>query len=436
MARDFNHIASAPVWPETGPSDAVERRRADYDPVTLKFRGEGVEDAYLADRRPALTRLARGVMYVGAVAAFFGSAIDWTELDMHEAEEMTIERVAVAFGLLFMAAVIGRHWIQRHFFAALSVGAAFIHLIWLANVPHLEEHISDYTGVLPVNMMLTFLLSGLIFRRAVWVAGMAFIAYGVALMANHPDPLPAMVYLAMSALFACYGGYAWECAKRDAWAEARLVAEERARSDRLLLNVLPPSIAERMKGGEAVIADRFEEAAVLFADVVGFTRMSATMAPERLVEILDDLFSRFDAVAEELDLEKIKTIGDCYMLASGLPQERRHDPERIIEAALRIRDEVALIADVHGLEIDVRIGIHTGPLVAGVIGRSKFVYDIWGDSVNVASRMESTAPVGAIQATQAVRDRLGDAFVMIPRGEIEVKGKGRMRAWLIESRAA
>ncbi|MEM8753935.1 MAG: adenylate/guanylate cyclase domain-containing protein, partial [Pseudomonadota bacterium] len=142
----------------------------------------------------------------------------------------------------------------------------------------------------------------------------------------------------------------------------------------------------------------------------------------------------FDAIADAHDLEKIKTIGDAYMMAAGLPTERSPDPANAVDAALEMREALAEIAARRGVDVSMRAGVHIGPVVAGVIGRSKFVYDLWGDSVNVAARMESAAPVGAVQTTEAVRDRLADRFRFADRGEIDVKGKGPMRVWLVEGR--
>ncbi len=205
---------------------------------------------------------------------------------------------------------------------------------------------------------------------------------------------------------------------------------EHARSERLLLNVLPAPVAARLKRRDEVIADRFAEATVLFADIVDFTPLSAALAPEDVVALLDDLFTAFDRLADEKGLEKIKTIGDAYMVAGGIPTPRGDHCEAVTEMAFAMLRECEG-RRAGGSDLQLRIGIDTGPVVAGVIGRRKFIYDLWGDTVNTASRMESHGAPGSIQVTERVHARLCDRYRMEPRESIEVKGKGPMRTWLL-----
>lgn len=208
---------------------------------------------------------------------------------------------------------------------------------------------------------------------------------------------------------------------------------ERERSERLLLNVLPAPIAERLKAGSGVIAEHYDSVSVLFADLVGFTERSAIMAADELVALLDEIFSAFDRIADAENVEKIKTIGDAYMVAGGLPEPRADHLQAVARTALAMRDEIAAVAERagHGW-LAVRIGIEEGPAVAGVIGRRKFIYDLWGDTVNTASRMESHGLPGHIQVTDRVAAALGPAFSLRPRGTIEVKGKGPMATYLLD----
>ncbi|MBX3127564.1 MAG: hypothetical protein KF718_12650 [Polyangiaceae bacterium] len=217
----------------------------------------------------------------------------------------------------------------------------------------------------------------------------------------------------------------------------RQVAEldaERQRSEELLLNVLPPSIAERLKGEKRAIADGFERVSVLFADIVGFTRMTERLPPEVLVERLNTVFSLFDDLVDTLKLEKIKTIGDAYMVAGGLHSLEYDHAQAVAEMALAMKRRLQDYRAQIGEPLDIRIGIHTGPVVAGVIGKKKFIYDVWGDTVNTASRMESHAESGKIQVSETTAALLKDSYELMDRGEIEVKGKGRMRTFYLEGR--
>jgi class 3 adenylate cyclase len=216
--------------------------------------------------------------------------------------------------------------------------------------------------------------------------------------------------------------------------EHRLLLTEQERSERLLLNVLPGPIADRLKQGEEVIADDFPEVTVLFADLVDFTRRSRETTPERVVQVLDDLFSALDTLAERYQLEKIKTVGDAYMVVGGLPEPRPDHAQAVADMALAVREEVARHLDPAGEPLAVRIGIDTGPVVAGVIGRRKFSYDLWGDTVNTASRMESNGVPGCIQVTERTYRRLRDGFRLERRGPIQVKGKGEMTTWFLVGR--
>jgi class 3 adenylate cyclase len=206
------------------------------------------------------------------------------------------------------------------------------------------------------------------------------------------------------------------------------------RSEGLLLNILPKRIAERLKHDPGVIAERFEDVTVLFADVVDFTPFAERTSPEGVVGLLDDIFTSFDELTRRHGLEKIKTIGDAYMVAGGLPEHRDDHAEAVAELALGMLDELKRVGRAVGVHLDIRIGIDSGPVVAGVIGSHKFIYDLWGDTVNTASRMESSGVPGRIQVTERTYRRLLDHYRFEERGEIEVKGKGRLPAYLLVER--
>ncbi len=213
----------------------------------------------------------------------------------------------------------------------------------------------------------------------------------------------------------------------------RALEAEQERSERLLLNVLPAPIADRLKAEHGVIAEHYDDVSVLFADLVGFTERAEEMPPTDLVALLDRIFSAFDRVADTEGVEKIKTIGDAYMVAGGLPEPRPDHLQAIARTGLAMRDEIERLARGGYPWLAVRIGIDTGPAVAGVIGRRKFIYDLWGDMVNTASRMESHGLPGQIQLTARAAAALGPGFSVRPRGVVLVKGKGPMETFLLEA---
>ena len=213
---------------------------------------------------------------------------------------------------------------------------------------------------------------------------------------------------------------------------ARQLAVEQEKAERLLLNILPEPIAEQLKHSQDAIAEHFDEVTILFADIVGFTPLSAKLGPIELVSLLNRVFSTFDHYAERLGLEKIKTIGDAYMVAAGLPLPRRDHAEAIAEMALAMQQAVTELQNELNEDVRIRIGINTGVVVAGVIGTRKFIYDLWGDSVNIASRMESTGEPGSIQVTASTYELLRKKYVLKHRGQVKVKGKGEMDTyWLL-----
>jgi adenylate cyclase len=219
--------------------------------------------------------------------------------------------------------------------------------------------------------------------------------------------------------------------RRDALAALR---EEQARAESLLLNILPRSIADRLKAETRTIADHVNSVSILFADVVDFTPLAERLPPAEVVGVLDHLFSHFDGLAERHGLEKIKTIGDCYMVAAGVPAPRSDHAQALALMALDMQAAMRTDDDVRHLGLELRIGINSGPVVAGVIGRKRFLYDLWGDAVNTASRMESHGTSGRIQITRATKELLEDEFVCESRGTISLKGKGETETWYLVGR--
>jgi class 3 adenylate cyclase len=202
----------------------------------------------------------------------------------------------------------------------------------------------------------------------------------------------------------------------------------------LLLNILPEPVADRLRAGEALIADRFDDVSLLFADIVGFTDMSSGMDASELVSLLNEVFSVFDGLVDSSGLEKVKTIGDAYMIVGGMPTWRSDHLDRMAELALDIAAAVAHNAAAARLGVEFRIGMNAGPVVAGVIGTRKWIYDVWGDTVNLASRMESTGVAGRVQVTPVVASRLRGRFELESRGEVDIKGKGLMETFFLVRR--
>jgi guanylate cyclase len=340
---------------------------------------------------------------------------------------MNLVSVALTFPVLIAIKV----WPLR--FAVLANG-----MLVLIFVTQLIET-AMFGGLLPSGLVVIFglglVLAALIaigLRAAIWwtIAFAASVVYAVAIP-EWVDPIYELADPALDAAFnllttaiLVMAALAYFIRQRDKY---------QRRSDDLLHAILPDEIVPRLKDGAGTIADDLEGASVLFADVVGFTPMSASLSPAQLVELLDDVFSCFDAFVDGLGLEKIKTLGDAYMAAAGVPRPRPDHAHAIAELALRIRDHEA-VNPVDGSRLSFRIGINSGPVTAGVIGTRTFSYDLWGDTVNMASRMESTGVPGAIQITAATHALVRDAFVCERRGLVAVKGKQEMETFLLTGR--
>jgi adenylate cyclase len=262
----------------------------------------------------------------------------------------------------------------------------------------------------------------------------AFLAAGIAgELTGGLSDLPTWFSTTMLALNVVVGG-AVVFTLLAVFAQQRQDAQERA--DTLLLNVLPRSIADKLKAKPQAIADSFTSASILFADVVDFTPLAEHLPPAQIVGMLDQLFGHFDTLVERYDLEKIKTIGDCYMAAAGIPSPRPDHARALALIGLDMLDAVRAQGTMGALGLELRIGINSGPVVAGVIGRKRFLYDLWGDAVNTAGRMQTQGTPGRIQITRATYELLKDEFLCEPRGTIPVKGKGDMETWYLVGRRA
>lgn len=255
-----------------------------------------------------------------------------------------------------------------------------------------------------------------------------------------PDPLliekPIFYYLYLFwfCVICNVSVYLYERLQRNEFKMKSHLEVEQRKTEDLLLNIFPRSIVERLKQEDTTIADHFTNVTVLFADIVGFTELSLQMSPRKLVELLNDIFCEFDNLVEQHEIEKIKTIGDAYMVVAGLPKPHQDHVEQIADLALDMQRAISQFNEKHQYTLSIRIGIHTGPVVAGVIGTKKFAYDLWGDTVNTASRMESQGAAGRIQVSARVYHCLVGKYEMEERGVIQIKGRGEMSTYFLNGK--
>ncbi len=268
-----------------------------------------------------------------------------------------------------------------------------------------------------------------------WLLFAIFIVVALAIGGdNLLNMVMSSVFLAISNFIGMVSAYFSEQYMRRDFIQRQLLEQERQRSEELLLNILPTEVAQRLKQGD-LIADSFEDASVLFADIVDFTLWSGKQAPEKVLSTLNVLFSRFDTLVDWYELEKIKTIGDAYMVVSGVPSPRADHLQQLASLALDMQKTMMNLPEIAAEGFQIRIGIQCGPVVAGVIGSKKFIYDLWGDTVNTASRLEAHGAPGRIQVSAEVYARLKDSFEFEARGAIKLKGKGDMQAyWLLKKK--
>lgn len=412
--------------------EAAER----LHPLTLRFRSDELERSFQRwyDRasRP-LIRLALGLGALLYLAFYL--------LDLWLLPELAVPvfwiRLTVALVTLIVLLLSYREDFLRWRrctldLTVIALAGGLLAIIALGGA-RAEAHL---VGIV-LALMATHVLFHLRFPDAVALSAAIIAAYDLQLFGlGDPDWWDVAsdnFFLVSAAVLGTFASYDIERFARRSFAHQRHGEEERRRSEELLDNVLPAAIAARLKNGESVIADRYTEATVLFADIVGFTPLASRLEPEVILEVLNRHFTEFDRIALDHRVQKIKTVGDAYMLAGGCPEAQADHLERIADAAIAIRDAVA--AEDRALAIDVRIGVATGPLVAGVIGETRLAYDLWGDTVNTASRMETTGPVGEIHVTEAVYRRLRDRYAFQAQGVMEIKGKGPMPTYILEGRS-
>lgn len=439
------------------PDDAAAKYRLDRSILGPRFLDPAVEREARAELAFVGIRALR--FCCRAMAALAAFSLVWAVLPALRWPEATAQThglgvlfalIAVILGIAVAFLVVIPRLAPRHHFAAAFAFAAIVLLsvavLWpvvFANaisLPFVQSY--GYFGPV-VAAMLPLLMLRLPCRIGYVLNLLAVVAYAITTAFLFPTLLGHWLIhvhnVAVGALAACAGGWMLEVTTRENFAKTQIIAlreaelaVQHARAEKLLLNILPAPIAARLEADESPIADAAEAVTVVFADLVGFTPLAAKLPPADVVRLLDEIFRRFDACADEAGVEKIKTIGDAYLAVAGLPAPRADHAAAGARFALAIRAALAEQNAAHGTTLALRIGIESGPVVAGVIGQHKFSYDLWGDTVNAASRMESHGEPGRIHLGAAAAALLaGGELRLEPRGEIEVKGKGRMRtSWL------
>ncbi len=404
----------------------------ELNPLTLAFRSRELERQYWTRRLPRMR--GRTMVAVGLVLVLY-----------------------TAFGLLdpwIVPEIMRRAWLIRGGVLALCVILilstrtglfARAHQALLASMPLLgglgmlaimsasgeTGRLLYYVGLI-LAIMWTLLFADLRFPLALGASVYLVAGYELIALVISPLPPPVVVnnsfFLVGALLMAAFSGYTRERAERINFRQSLIIEQERQKSEELLLNILPREISEQLKSRGGTLAQRFGEASILFADIVGFTALSARMGAEETIGLLNRVFSFFDSLVDKYDLEKIRTIGDNYMVVAGVPRPCADHAASLAAMALEMRDYAAT------LPLELRIGLASGPVVAGVIGRKKFQYDVWGEAVNTASRMESHGLPGQIQITAAAHELLQRDFLCRHRGRISVKGIGPMDTWLLLGR--
>jgi class 3 adenylate cyclase len=404
-------------------------------PLALRFSDDGLESEFRAEYARSSIRAARATTIL-VIALYAGYLV--LDLRAGTVGDVWPVRLAVVVVLSINLALTWHRVFEKIHSEILALGGLAAALGMLAMMATVGDRMeAPYYPGIGLAVLGTLTLFRIRFPVALASTLVMLVAYAAVLSRGvyaYDNPSIAALFLVTCMLIGGFACWILERYARDGFLARLGLERERERSERLLLNVLPAPIAERLKSDPAPIADRFPEASVLFADLVGFTELSSGMAPEDLVTLLNDLFTAFDQVAERHGLEKIKTIGDAYMAVCGVPVPRADHLERIADAAV----EMLTVAAARGpaKPVALRVGIDTGPVIAGVIGERKFIYDLWGDPVTMASRMESHGVAGAIQVTARAGERLRARYALTARGAIDVKGRGRMETYLLGERLA
>lgn len=407
------------------------------NPITLQFSGDLERDFNADYFRKSLTHVRFAILsglFLFAAFGYMDGKLVW-----ETRHEVWLIRYAIVCPFLLLSffltfSPLFKRYMQPMLFLTILVPGLGVLAIMVVS-PRLGDF---YYGGLMMVIIYAFTFIRLRFWYATFCALTIMLAYQiVSIWINH-TPFLVLLNNDFQIFSANYIGmfvaYLLEYQFRKDYLHDVLLEIEQDKSNKLMLNILPALIADRLKQGEELIVDSFAQVTVLFADIVGFTKISARISPEEVVTLMNEVFSTLDRLVEKHGLEKIKTIGDAYMLAGGLPLPRHDHAEAVAEMALDMLDALNNLDAAKEGWLRLRIGFHTGPVVAGVIGTKKFVYDLWGDTVNIASRMESHGIAGCIQVTQAAYEKLQHGYLFQERGTLEIKGKGEMNTYLLMGR--
>ena len=400
----------------------------------LRFADANVEAAFRAHERQRNLTQARLAFVLIATIFLLSAPLDLLYIG-RSALPFTAWRIAftvvmpVVLAALTYLPYYNKRWPILVAFVELGIVFALTGQLIFADSPRITFMI------VPLTVLASYMLLPLILMYQTVFASIASMGYLAALLFSAKlsafDFLTVLEVTIAVNVLGFFALYRLEKFRRLEFLNLQRIEAERRRYRELLVRILPQSIADRLEAGEERIADDYDDATVLFADIVNFTEFSARYPANQVVELLERTFAAFDDEVQRLGLEKIKTIGDSYMAAGGLPKRRGDHAEAVARLALAIRAAANTIRGPDGAPIHVRIGIHSGAVIAGVIGEQRFQFDLWGDTVNTASRMEHLGAAGEIQVSDDLRQRLGDRFQFAPRGAIEVKGKGAMTTWYL-----
>jgi class 3 adenylate cyclase len=433
---DQLHAPTDHDQPERYGGDGLDFHR---DRLTLRFENRDLERAFQVDLGSRLTLqlqvgllLAAGLWLVSGILLVVIYAVDPISMAL----AVSVPLAFVVGGLFIMPRL--ESWDAQQIVNGLINLCGGLSMIFIstrvAPVPKLLGTVLILNAIFAFSVVRMGFVVGLAAELPVliWIGALAWIG-------TYSEIGWFTVFLVASGLgVASFGAYMLEASSRarflqrqDLADQGKALAREKAKSDRLLHSMLPASIADRLRNEPKVIADAIPDASVLFADLVGFTPIGSKMAPADLVTVLNELFGRFDELAARHGLEKIKTIGDGYMAVAGVPVPVEDHADRAVRCALDLVEATGTLARQLDMPLEIRVGIHSGPLVAGVIGRDKLAYDLWGDTVNVASRMESQGLPGRVQVSEVTAEKLTTDVGLEPRGTIEVRGRGPMRVLLV-----